>query len=139
MSQEYAAGLLNVCPRTLSDYENGKTIVPDDVVVKMGEIYQTQYLVWWHLKNRTLYGSILPDVFEAASIGDTMFSFMLAIDEATESFETYKDVFRDKKLDEMELPEMVAAASQLKHAIDLLQTTYLFTEETIKKCKQGRE
>ncbi|MFS8542113.1 MAG: helix-turn-helix transcriptional regulator, partial [Tissierellales bacterium] len=49
-TQEEAAELLHVSPRSLSDYEQGKTIPPDDVVCKMVEIYGARWLGYEHLR-----------------------------------------------------------------------------------------
>lgn len=40
-TQEQAAELLNIAPRTLSDCENGKTRVPDDIVDAMSNHYKS--------------------------------------------------------------------------------------------------
>ena len=90
LSQEYAAGLLHIAPRTLSDYENDKTTVPDDIVMAMGKIYDTNFLVWWHLKYRTPYGEILPEIYEPSTVGDMMFSYVLARDATDDSYESFK-------------------------------------------------
>ena len=47
-TQAQAAGMLHVSERSLSDYENNRTRVPDDVVLRMTDIYGTPTLVWWH-------------------------------------------------------------------------------------------
>ena len=48
LTQEQAAELLGVAPRTLSDYENERTRVPDDIVDAMSRIYKAPLLAWWH-------------------------------------------------------------------------------------------
>jgi len=47
-TQAQAAEILHVSERSLSDYENDKTKVPDDIVLRMSEIYSAPTLVWWH-------------------------------------------------------------------------------------------
>ncbi len=62
-TQEQAAEILHVSPRTLSDYESGKTIPGDDIVCKMIEIYDANWLAYEHLKQSTEIGKrFLPDI-----------------------------------------------------------------------------
>jgi len=63
LTQEQAAELLHISPRSLSDYESGKTIPADDVVCKMIEIYGTDWLAYEHLKQSTEIGKrYLPEI-----------------------------------------------------------------------------
>lgn len=63
LTQEQAAEMLNVSPRSLSDYEQGRTIPNDDIVCKMIEIYGTDWLAYEHLKQSTEIGKrFLPDI-----------------------------------------------------------------------------
>lgn len=56
LTQEQAAELLHISPRSLSDYEQGKTIPGDDVVCKMIEIYGTKWLAYEYLRQSTKVG-----------------------------------------------------------------------------------
>lgn len=47
-TQSQAAEMLHVSERSLSDYENNKTKVPDDVVLRMTQIYNAPTLTWCH-------------------------------------------------------------------------------------------
>ncbi|MEM5777669.1 MAG: helix-turn-helix transcriptional regulator [Candidatus Aenigmatarchaeota archaeon] len=63
LTQEEAAELLFISPRTLSEYENGRLVPPDDVVAKMVEIYQTPWLAYQHLQRSTQLGQkYLPEL-----------------------------------------------------------------------------
>lgn len=63
LTQISAAESLLVSPRSLSDYENGKTPVPDDVVCRMIEVYGVQWLAYEHLRCSTLVGQkYLPEI-----------------------------------------------------------------------------
>ncbi len=62
-TQEQAAEILHVSPRSLSDYEQGKTIPPDDVVCKMVEIYGARWLGYEHLRQSSELGKkVLPPI-----------------------------------------------------------------------------
>ena len=56
LTQEQASELLHISPRSLSDYEAGKTIPGDDIVCMMIETYGTSWLAYEHLKQSTVVG-----------------------------------------------------------------------------------
>ena len=49
LTQEQAAELLAVSQRTLSEYENGRARVPDDIVAAMVEVYNSPLIAYYHL------------------------------------------------------------------------------------------
>ena len=62
-NQDVAADLLGVSIRSLSDYETGKTIPPEDVVCRMVEIYNSPILAYMHLKTNNEVGRrFLPEI-----------------------------------------------------------------------------
>lgn len=91
-TQEYAAELLNVAPRTLSDYENGHSNVPDDVVAKMAEIYKSPLLAWWHLRETSVLGKYIPDIVMPQTNGDMAFQLIIAEDELNTSVQEIKRI-----------------------------------------------
>jgi transcriptional regulator with XRE-family HTH domain len=78
MTQEQAADLLAVAPRTLSDYENGRAKVPDDIVAAMAEVYKSPMLAWWHLKQTSILGKYLPEIIMPRTDGDMAFQLAAA-------------------------------------------------------------
>ncbi len=63
LTQLSAAESLLVSPRSLSDYETGKTPVPDDVACRMIEIYGVPWLAYEHLRQSTKVGQrFLPEI-----------------------------------------------------------------------------
>ena len=63
MSQETASELLHVSVRTLSNYENGITAVPDQTVYRMMKIYKAQDLGWNYLINTSrIARDLIPDI-----------------------------------------------------------------------------
>ena len=69
LTQECAAGKLNISSRTLSAYENDR-IPPEDIVDKMIELYGFELLAYKHLQMNTLIGQkYLPKInFDDLSI-----------------------------------------------------------------------
>lgn len=62
-TQEKASELIGISIDSIRAYEGGKRIPPDNTVIKMIEIYDTQYLAYQHLKTKSKLGDyILPDV-----------------------------------------------------------------------------
>lgn len=63
MSQEVAAELLHTSSRSLSDYEAGRTIPPDDIVCAMVDIYSSRWLAYEHLRTSSRVGQMfLPEI-----------------------------------------------------------------------------
>lgn len=139
MTQEYAAGALSVSVRTLSDYENDKASVPDDIVDSMCRIYDTKYLAMWHLKNKSRLGRYLPDIFEPETVGDMMFSFALAQDGVDEAYDSIRKIFTDRKLSCDELPAMVQAVAVASEALKNLTSIVIYAEQKIDEVERLRD
>lgn len=98
LTQETAAALLDISPRSLAAYENGKTKnpVPEDIVSKMMEIYDSQSLGWWHLKNYSILGNkCLPDIEVPVSNGDMAFQTIMSKELMIEAEKIIKYVLAD--------------------------------------------
>lgn len=136
-NQDYAAGALGVAVRTLSDYENDKMPVPDDIVDHMCKIYDTRYLAMWHLKNKSRLGQYLPDFFEPQTIGDMMFSFALAQDGVGEAYDSIRKIFSDRHLSVGELPSMTDAVKVAREALKNLTSIVLYAEQQINEVQRN--
>lgn len=63
LTQERAAELLGLSPRSLADYENGLRLPPNDVVDRMVTVYNSQLLAVQHLRGSAQFAQdLLPDV-----------------------------------------------------------------------------
>lgn len=63
LTQEKSAELMNISVDSLRAYEGDRRVPPDPVVIKMIEIYNTQYLAYQHLKTSAEVGrKYLPDI-----------------------------------------------------------------------------
>lgn len=102
MKQEDAAEQLNVSIRALSDYENGKSRVPDDIVDRMSELYRSPLLAWWHLKTNSVLGKYLPDVVVPKTEVDMVFQGILAKDKLAPIVEGIKEIMSDGMIDDLE-------------------------------------
>lgn len=62
-TQERAAELLGLSPRSLADYETGVRVPPNDVADRMVTAYNSQLLAVQHLRTSTQFGrELLPEV-----------------------------------------------------------------------------
>ena len=102
IKQEEAAAELNVSCRTLSDYENSKARVPDDIVDSMAILYKSPLLAWWHIKNNSVLGKYLPDVSTLNTDIEMVFQGILAKDKLSLSIDGLKDIMSDGLIDERE-------------------------------------
>ena len=82
LTQERAAELLGLSPRSLADYESGLRLPPNDVADRMVTAYNSQLLAVQHLRNSTqIARDLLPDVKEMAlpeavlTLVDAVYSF----------------------------------------------------------------
>lgn len=65
LTQEKAAERIGVSVESVRMYEGGKRIPPDDVVVRMVDIYDARYLAYQHIKeNVKAAGSLIPSNVE---------------------------------------------------------------------------
>ncbi len=63
LTQERAAELLGLSPRTLADYEAGLRLPPNDVADRMVTVYNSQLLAVQHLRGSTQFArELLPDI-----------------------------------------------------------------------------
>ena len=82
LTQERAAELLGLSPRSLADYESGLRMPPNDVADRMVTAYNSQLLAVQHLRNSTQFArDLLPDVQTMAlpeavlTLVDAVYSF----------------------------------------------------------------
>lgn len=63
LTQEQAAEAIGCSVRSVADYESGRTIPADDIVCRMIELYETNWLGYKHLKESTEIGrKYLPEL-----------------------------------------------------------------------------
>lgn len=105
LTQEVAAELLSISPRSLSDYETGKTTPSDEVVEKMVEIYKTRLLGWWHLRSTSeLAKKCLPDIQLPQTNADVYMQIDFSEDDLSKMKLIIKQIMSDGKItpDELE-------------------------------------
>lgn len=111
LTQENAAELLSVGVRTLSDYENGKYKVPDDVVIAMTEKYPAPWLPIMHLKN--VAPGIDLDSVKMKGLSGSTICFQSSLGHIEDILRELIEVVRDDEITENEMPQVQRIESEL--------------------------
>jgi len=96
-TQESAAERLFIDVRTLSNYENEKSPVPDEVVAKMAEEYGIPSLPFYHVKYYTPLGKFFPEYIEPQGFGDMAFIGIVARDELSDTVDRFTSIIKECK------------------------------------------
>lgn len=113
-TQEQAVEFLGVSIRMLSSYENGHAPVPEDIVKRMVEVYNSPSLAWVHIKNTSTLGEYLPEVIPPQSYSDMAFQLILAKDDLDPAVKLIKTVLRDGHVDSEKQEDYQTAIEQIK-------------------------
>ena len=81
-SQEAAAELFGISVRSVSDYENNKTPVPDDIVAKMMKTYDALWLGYLYLSSHTAVGQILLPEIEVKQLSASLLNLQVRMKQA---------------------------------------------------------
>lgn len=138
IKQEVAAEFLNVSCRTLSDYENGRSKVPDDIVDCMAELYKSPMLAWWHLKTHSVLGKYLPDVIVPQTEVDMVFQGILAKDKLAPVVDGLKEIMSDGMIDELEEEILEGHIDDMRIVNNKLTSIILWHDARIKIKKESR-
>lgn len=133
IKQEVAAEKLNVSIRSLSDYENGKARVPDDIVDSMAKLYRSPLLAWWHLKTISVLGKYLPDVIVPKTEVDMVFQGILAKDKLSPVIDGLKEIMSDGMIDEMEEEVLDDHIEDMRIVNNKLTSIILWHDARVKK------
>lgn len=105
-TQEQASEFLGICVRSLSNYENGKKIPSDEIVLKMVDVYNIKLLGWWHLwENSPLVRKCLPEFQFPQTNADIFFQIQLAEDDISIIKSQYKKILSMEEITDDELKD----------------------------------
>ncbi len=103
-SQEAVAELFGVSVRSISDYENSKTAVPDDIAAKMVKIYDAMWLGYLYLSINSAVGQmILPEV-EIKELSSSLLNLQVHMKKAQDIQLDFAEIGSDNIIDENERP-----------------------------------
>ncbi len=127
-TQEQAAELLAISPRTLSDYENERLRVPDDIVDAMSRHYKSPLLAWWHLRNTSILGKYLPDVVMPQTNGDMIAQLSIAEWRLKQVVDEIQRIMEDGKIEEYEKAEFKNAMEFVRQVNSKLLSVIVYAE-----------
>lgn len=119
ITQEKAAELLDISPRTLANYEGGCYIPPDETVLAMVDVYGAQTLALEHLRASTALGAQLIPEIEEVPLPTAVCRIVSAIREMERNHmqDRLLDIAADGKLDEMEQEDFARIVDELREVV----------------------
>lgn len=136
LTQEQAAELLAVAPRTLSDYERDQARVPDDTVAKMAEAYNAPLIAYYHLRRFSPLGKYLPDLQEPQTHGDMAFQAIIARDELGPAVDCIKRLVADGVIDSDERGQFSECITALRRVYGKILSVVAYAERISGKSKE---
>lgn len=119
ITQERAAESLAVSVRSLADYEAGIRTPPEDVVIRMVDVYHAQHLAYQHLRARSDLGRRLIPAIDETGLPEAVLQL---IDKIYSFADQHCDrrliaIARDGLIDETERPEFDKIAAMLEEIV----------------------
>jgi transcriptional regulator with XRE-family HTH domain len=104
LSQESAAELLGVSVKSLSDYENGRTTVPDDIAARMVKEYDALWLGYMYLTLSNNVGQIILPRIEIMELSSSLLTLQLNMKQAQDIQYEFAEIGRTNIIKENEQP-----------------------------------
>lgn len=136
LTQEQAAELLAIAPRTLSDYERDQARVPDDTVARMAEAYNAPLIAYYHLRRFSPLGKYLPDLQEPQTHGDMAFQAIIARDELGPAVDCIKRLVADGVIDSDEQGQFSECITALRRVYGKILSVVAYAERIGEKSKE---
>lgn len=138
-TQIEAAKLLNISNRSLVDYENWDREPSQQVVKRMVELYNSEWLGWWYLKNISAVGKkLIPDISQELDNNEDIFTVFYIIDEAIDKMiqtkQLLKKLVNDNTINEKDVLEYAKLRNLIHGTAGRLMGIYTF-EPKVKRKK----
>lgn len=122
LTQEKASEYLDISVDSLRAYEGDKRTPPDHVVIKMIEVYDTQYLAYQHMRTRDDVGkSFLPNV-EIKDLPAAMLRLQKEVNDFIKLRDEMIDITCDGVIDENEKERWDIILKELNDVADAIMT-----------------
>lgn len=122
LTQEKASEYLDISVDSLRAYEGDKRTPPDHVVIKMIEVYDTQYLAYQHMRTRDDVGkSFLPNV-EIKDLPAAMLRLQKEVNDFIKLRDEMIDITCDGVIDENERERWDIILKELNDVADAIMT-----------------
>jgi transcriptional regulator with XRE-family HTH domain len=116
LTQERAAEQIGVSVGSIKDYESGKRIPPDDVVVRMIDIYDSRYLACQHLReNVKAAHSILPVNIEVRDLSSSILRLQKEVNDFIKCRDDMIEITCDGVISDDERPRWDNIMKELDH------------------------
>lgn len=113
-TQEAAAEQLACSVRSLCDYEGNVRVPPDDIVVRMVQVYDTQYLAYQHLiHSQQAAASVLPHI-TVVGIAEATLGFLAEYNDLEEVAHDLMRIAADGVVDDEERPRFERIVAYLQ-------------------------
>lgn len=120
LTQERASEYLDISVDSLRAYEGDKRTPPDHVVIKMIEVYDTQYLAYQHMRTRDDVGkSFLPNV-EIKDLPAAMLRLQKEVNDFIKLRDEMIDITCDGVIDENEKERWGIILKELNDVADAI-------------------
>lgn len=120
LTQEKASEYLDISVDSLRAYEGDKRTPPDHVVIKMIEVYDTQYLAYQHMRTRDDVGkSFLPNV-EIKDLPAAMLRLQKEVNDFIKLRDEMIDITCDGVIDENEKERWDIILKELNDVADAI-------------------
>lgn len=119
ITQERAADAIPCSVRSLGEYEAGARVPPGEVVVRMAEIYDAQYLCYQHLRQSSeIARRLIPDV-SSCKLPEAVLRLIDQIYDFADAKEDRRliAIAKDGIIDERERPDFERIVSKLNEIV----------------------
>lgn len=119
ITQERAADAIPCSVRSLGEYEAGARVPPSEIVVRMAEIYDAQYLCYQHLRQTSeIARRLIPDV-RACELPEAVLRLIDQIYDFADAREDRRliAIAKDGVIDELERPEFERIVAKLDEIV----------------------
>lgn len=119
ITREKAAEMLPVSVRSLGDYENGRTVPPNDVVERMCVCYGTQYLAYQHLHETNVLAARIVPALERRSVMEAvirLYNRMKRFDDSA-GLERLMEIAEDNQIGDDERNDFNAIAADIRELV----------------------
>ena len=122
LTQERAAELLDISVESIRAYEGFKRIPPNKVVVKMIEIYNTQYLAYQHIKNNSEdLQSYLPNI-NLKDLPSAILKLQKEVSDYIKVKDDLIDITYDGVIDDSERPRFEKIIKELDDIVEAVMS-----------------
>jgi len=116
-TQEDAADSLFRSLQSIQDYEQGRTIPPDDVVCDMARLYNTPWLAYLHLKTNNPAGFEHLPLIESRSLSKGILNLRVELHHLSKILHELEEIAKDDLVDDNEQPTWQNGMNQLDNLL----------------------